>query len=495
MLIGFAEGLTPVAVEVDELGHARALRVAIQRPDAENKLQPAGEITLPARTILVAAGTQPNTVLAREDARNFHLDGRYFQACDENGAPVKPERASAKPQQVRVLMSRREDGRFVSFFGDLHPSYFGNVVKAMGGAKQGYPVVSRVLGARAPASALEDSRFEAQLNRDLRATVHQVTRLTPTIVEVVVRAPAAARRFQPGLFYRLQNYEQHAKAVNGTRLAIEGLALTGAWVDRERGLVSTIVLEMGGSSDLCTLLEPGEPVVLMGPTGTPTDIPIGETVVLVGGGLGNAVLFSIGSALRRAGSRVLYFAGYKKIGDRYKTAEIEAAADVVVWCCDEAPGFVPERSQDLTYVGNIVQAILAYAEGRLGPQPISLGDADRLIAIGSDRMMAAVGAARHAVLGPYIKPEHYAIGSINSPMQCMMKEICAQCLQPHVDPKTGHTSYVFSCFNQDQPLDRVDFPGLAARLQQNSVQEKLTAQWIDRCLTHLGRRAARASDA
>ena len=54
---------------------------------------------------------------------------------------------------------------------------------------------------------------------------------------------------------------------------MEGLALTGAWVDREQGLISTIVLEMGGSSDLCVLLKPGEPVVLMGPTGTPTEIP------------------------------------------------------------------------------------------------------------------------------------------------------------------------------------------------------------------------------
>ena len=79
---------------------------------------------------------------------------------------------------------------------------------------------------------------------------------------------------------------------------MEGLALTGAWVDRDQGLLSTIVLEMGGSSDLCTLLEPGEPVILMGPTGTPTETPGGETVLLVGGGLGNAVLFSIGQALR-----------------------------------------------------------------------------------------------------------------------------------------------------------------------------------------------------
>jgi len=219
----------------------------------------------------------------------------------------------------------------------------------------------------------------------------------------------------------------------------------------------------------------------MGPTGTPTEIEPGETVVLAGGGLGNAVLFSIGQAFRKAGSRVLYFAGYKKIIDRYKVAEIEAAADVVIWCCDEAPGFAATRPQDRAFVGNIVEAMRAYAAGELGAQGIPFGACDRIIAIGSDRMMAAVGTARHTVLAQWLKPTHRAIASVNSPMQCMMKEICAQCLQPHRDPETGRISYVFSCFNQDQPLDRVDFGGLDARLKQNAVQEKLTAQWIARC--------------
>ena len=118
------------------------------------------DVTLPARTVLVAAGTQPNTVLAREDAHNFHLDGRYFQACDESGKPVKPEK-SAKPGTPQVLLSQRDDGRFVSFFGDLHPSFFGNVVKAMGSAKQGYPVVSRVLANVSPAFTGDDADFFA----------------------------------------------------------------------------------------------------------------------------------------------------------------------------------------------------------------------------------------------------------------------------------------------------------------------------------------------
>jgi len=300
------------------------------------------------------------------------------------------------------------------------------------------------------------------------------------MVGVVVHAPAAARKFHPGQFYRLQNFESLAVRAEGTRLAMEGLALTGAWVDRERGLVSVIVLEMGGSSDLCVALRPGEPVVLMGPTGAPTEIERDKTVVLVGGGLGNAVLFSIGRAYRDAGSKVLYFAGYRRMADRYKIEDIETAADVVVWCSDEAPGFVPDRPQDLACVGNIVEAMQSYASGHLGEPPISLAECDRIIAIGSDRMMAAVASARHGALAPYLSPRHRAIGSINSPMQCMMKEICAQCLQPQNDPVTGKTRYVFSCFNQDQSLDDVDFDALDARLRQNAVQEKLTAQWVAR---------------
>ena len=279
--VRFAEGLTPRAVEVDEFGHAAALRFT--RADGS-------EAALPARAVLVAAGTQPNTVLAREDGR-FQLDGRYFQAVDETGAPVSPVRGLAKPDVAQVLMHRADNGRFVSFFGDLHPSFFGNVVKAMGGAKRGYPVVSqrpggaiRPRGVGAPRHRNDPPapNLIARCRDELRATVHAVHRLTPTIVEVVVRAPAAARAFRPGQFYRLAELRNARRAHRragpdgrsvATVLTMEGLAMTGAWTDPERGLVSVIVLEMGGSSDLCALLKPGEPVVLMGPTGTPTRDP------------------------------------------------------------------------------------------------------------------------------------------------------------------------------------------------------------------------------
>ena len=228
--------------------------------------------------------------------------------------------------------------------------------------------------------------------------------------------------------------------------------------------MSTIVSEAGGSSDLCALLKPGEPLVLMGPTETPA----GETVLLVGGGLGNAVLFSIGAQLRTPGSRVLYFAGYKTIADRYRVEDIERATDQVVWCSDEPPGFSPGRPQDRAFVGNVVQAIEAFGPGALGSADIPLEEVDRVIAIGS-----AVAEARRARLK--------ALFPAGSP--CDRLDQLADAVHDEGDlravpaiaarPQTGTETVVFSCYNQDQEMDRVDFEALHRRLSQNGVREKL----------------------
>ena len=238
---------------------------------------------------------------------------------------------------------------------------------------------------------------------------------------------------------------------------------------------------MGSSSRLCATWKPGDQLVLMGVTGAPTDIPRNQTVLLLGGGLGNAVLFSIGKALRSAGNKVIYFAGYRNSEDVFKVTEIEDASDIIVWAVDDRPGnqaITPTRPQDKSFVGNIVQAMIAYATGELGETTLSLQNVEHLVVIGSDRMMAAVKEARFNALKPYIKAGHEAIGSINSPMQCMMKGVCAQCLCKHVDPESGEISFMYSCYNQDQALDFVDFDNLRARLRQNTVQEKLSSLWL-----------------
>lgn len=387
--------------------------------------------------------------------------------------------------------SYHKDGKYITFYGDNHPYYAGSVVKAMASAKHGYKKVAELFKpdiAQAEQEAINNTpseeknnelrAFFAKLNDNFRAEVVAVEPLTETIVEVIVRAPFAARKFQPGEFYRLQNYEADAVTIKGTKLSMEGLAMTGAWTDPERGLLSMIVLEVGASSRLMRMLKPGQRVVVMGPTGTPTHIPHNENVLLAGGGLGNAVLFSISKALKANGCKVIYFAGYKRGEDLYKREEIEDATDKVIWSTDSGATIEPNRPQDVHIRGNIIEAMIHYQNGEAGDKLVPLETVKRIIAIGSDGMMRAVKDARHGILKPYLR-EHIAIGSINSPMQCMMKEICAQCLQKHVNPITGEEATpVFSCFNQDQELDRVDFNNLRSRLRVNSVLEKLGNSWL-----------------
>jgi NADPH-dependent glutamate synthase beta subunit-like oxidoreductase/NAD(P)H-flavin reductase len=483
--INFIENLSPVEAIPCEYGAVESL--VFERSGDKSK------VTLPARSVCVAAGTSPNIIYEKEKPGTFALDewNQFFSPHKVvvNGDGEKHLVAAAKGE-TGFFTSYEKDGRFISYYGDNHPVYAGNVVKAMASAKFGYEHVTALFAEELKNSGDLDqdslaARFTAlvdYLEQELVATVVRVDRLTETIVDVIVRAPMQARKFHPGQFYRLQNFETDAVSIDGTKLMMEGIALTGAWVDVEKGLLSLIVLEMGVSSRLCASLKPGQQVIVMGPTGTPTEIPNGETVLLAGGGLGNAVLFSIAKALREQNNHVIYFAGFKRGEDLFKRKDIEAATDQVIWATDTGVEIAPSRPQDSHFRGNIVQAMLAYSNGELGKPMFDLSDVDRIIAIGSDRMMAAVKQARHGVLAPYLKQAHVGIGSINSPMQCMMKEVCAQCLQKHIDPVTGKESFVFSCFNQDQLLDEVDFKNLNDRLRANTVQEKVSNLWLDKLL-------------
>jgi NADPH-dependent glutamate synthase beta subunit-like oxidoreductase/NAD(P)H-flavin reductase len=491
--INFVELMSPTEAVPDEHGAVKALVFEKQNYNRETgKFSNAGEfVELAARTVCVAAGTSPNVIYEKEKPGTFQLDEwrQFFKPFKvERNGDGKLHVAEVAKGETGFFTSYENNGKFISYYGDNHPQYAGNVVKAMASAKNGYSKVVEIfadeLTERGTLPQTERDRIfdnlEASLDEQLRAYVIKVERLTPTIVDVIVKAPLQAKKFEPGQFYRLQNFETHAPIVGGKRLMMEGLALTGAWVDREKGLLSMIVLEMGTSSRMISLLKEGEEVVVMGPTGTPTEIPENETVLLAGGGLGNAVLFSIAKALRENNNKVIYFAGYKNGADLFKREEIENATDQIIWATDAGAEIQPNRPQDAHFRGNIVQAMIAYAEGHLGERTVELNEVDRIIAIGSDRMMNGVREARHSTLQPFLKPQHTAIGSINSPMQCMMKEVCAQCLQRHVNPHTGEEFFVFSCFNQDQHLDFVDFKNLNDRLRANSIQEKLSNMWLDK---------------
>ena len=89
---------------------------------------------------------------------------------------------------------------------------------------------------------------------------------------------------------------------------------------------------------------------------------------------------------------------------------------------------------------------------------------------------------RHDVLKNLLPARNVALGCVNSPMQCMLKGVCGHCLQLLRDPTTGQTGLIFSCQNQDQSLDDIDFSVLHQRLTQNRLEECQTMHWLDACV-------------
>ncbi|MDO8705288.1 MAG: FAD-dependent oxidoreductase [Sulfuricaulis sp.] len=489
--IYYAEGLDPKEARVDQHGQVAALVARRLRPDAAGKWVETGEdVIIPARAILVATGARPNVAYEFEHKGHFHKEhGHYQTHHDVNGKlePV-PVAAHCKLNDFGPFTSYGVDGHRVSFLGDTHPVFHGSVVKAVASGLRTYPRIVAALGARVNqhGDVREYRHFRARIEELLAARVESVRRLTPSVVELTVRAPMAAKRFKAGQFFRLQNFETESPLVDGTRLQTEALAMTGARVDANQGLVSLMVIEHGASSRLVAMLKPGEPVALMGPTGVRTTIPDGgETILFVGGRHGAAHVQSTGKALRASDNRVLFAGCFDTAADVFCQDEIEAAADAVLWVTASGAPIKPRRPQDRAVTAPVLDAMTQYAAGKLGEIPIRLEDVTRMLVVGSNRLVRLIRDGRAKELAPYLTKKPTATASINTPMQCCLKGVCSQCLQWQRDPATGQrTKAVFSCSWQDQPLDIVDLDNLDERLSQNRVQEHLTNQWLDFLLEH-----------
>lgn len=346
---------------------------------------------------------------------------------------------------------KTEDERF-SYFGDCNQRYSGSVVKALASAKDGYLSISEKLHGTKTGYDGDFIKFTARLDQLLKSTITEVNILAENIIELVIKSPLAAKNFQPGQFFRLQNLGSSSSKT------IEPLALTGSEINKDQGTISLIILEMGASSKLCRQFQVGMEVVLMGPTGAPTEIVKDKKVALIGGGLGNAALLPIGKALRAAGSKVIYFAGYKKAQDRFYNHKIEDSSDIAIWSCEEEM-LTSTRSSDLSVRGMVTDAIATAGQQGL------LAEVDQVICIGSDKMMRAISQSKEQLFSKNVQ----MICSVNSPMQCMMKGICGQCIQKTNDEK----GYIFSCACQDQQSQNIDFEVLSDRLKQNSLFEKV----------------------
>ncbi len=483
--IYYAEGMDPLRVELDRYGHVAAL-VCRQSSRSEDGrwLAATRETRLPARAVFVAAGALPNTIYEREHRGTFTLEGDHFLPHVAHDAGLQPVQAAAhcKAPEFGPFTSYADAGRRVSFIGDTHPVFHGSVVRAIASAKRTYPAIMAVLGAGAEVDPDACTEFQAHVRDLLSPRVAAVRRDAPGVLELHVRAPMAARNFRAGQFFRLQNFERLAPVFGGARMQTGPLTVSGAGIDGDN--VRLLLLQGSAGARLSTTLRPDDPVVLMGPNGAPTGLPENGTVLVAAGRWGAAVMLALGPALRAVGNRVLYFGVYGGAGEVVYQNELEQVADQIVWCTAGAPTIAPRRAQDTAAAGDFVDILRRYAAGDIAPadrgHALALAQVDQMLLMGSTGLLYAMRDALRADLGRHFPPHLKTIAAVGSPMQCMLQGVCAQCLQWQIDPDTGkRTRAVFSCAEQDQPLQWLDLDNLRDRMGQNRLADRLNMLWLD----------------
>jgi NADPH-dependent glutamate synthase beta subunit-like oxidoreductase/NAD(P)H-flavin reductase len=486
--IYYLEGMEPAAVDLNEHGHAAALVCKKRIRNHDNEWVTTDEtVRLPARSLLVATGTQPNTAYEFEYRGTFNrLNLQYQHYEDENGhLDVAHGVEHCKDPQFGPFTSYHQHDKRVSLIGDTHPVFHGNVVKAIASGLRTYPKIVDILRAKLnpQASMQEYDKFAAEMDYLFTARITHIERKTANTIELSVQAPLAVRHFHPGQFFRLQNFETLAPHIDHTLIQMEPLALVGAECHRDDDTITFIIQENTATAKLCATLKKHEPVSLMGPTGVRTKIAEEhETVLIIGGPSSFPFARSYGSEMRRAGNRVLYVGQFNHRDEAYCRSQLENAADVIVYQVKEGERVEVKRHHDCTTEGESpITALLNYATGTLNAAPqISLHDIDRVFVVGNTNLLREFQAARKTSLKNHLIKDPKVFGSVYGNMQCMLKGVCAQCLQWQIDPETGHrTKAVFACSWQDQPLEIIDIDHIDERQTQNRLHDQMSKLWVD----------------
>jgi NAD(P)H-flavin reductase len=141
--------------------------------------------------------------------------------------------------------------------------------------------------------------------------------VAPNVHEIVIHAPAVAKKARPGQFVILMVDEKS-----------ERVPYTLCNWDREAGTITLIVQEVGQSSRKLVLLHAGDHVAhLVGPLGLPLEIERFGTVALAAGCYGIGAILGIARAMKAAGNRVVAIVEADSHYLHYFRAELEATTD------------------------------------------------------------------------------------------------------------------------------------------------------------------------
>lgn len=481
--IFYLENYSPIETKLDQYSHVSGL--ACQHSNTKEI------ITLPCKSIFVATGARPNIAYEFEHQGTFKREKFQYQPfyfnSERNELKELQTISHCKEPNIGSFTSYDQHDKKVTFIGDTHPTFHGNVVKAVASAKKTYPQILALFGEKLlqKGNEIEYQYFRDQLKEKLSTYVVDIKRRAHSVLELEIHAPMAAEKFKAGQFFRLQTYEKNALQLHQTLLQTEPMPVLATRINQQKGTISVSIIEQGVSSRLCALLKKGDPIALMGPTGVRTRIPTideAETILFIGGRLSIADIKLVGTSLRKQGCKILYFLEIENKEELYSQQALEAATDVIVWVTKKGDLTQINREQDRSISGDLMTGLERYAMGQLhhGKPPIALEEIDRVIIIGNACLIKQFKTTQQIFLQNYLIKKPKVIASVHSSMQCMLKGVCAQCLQWQIDPQTGErTKAVFACSWHNQPIEIVDWDHLEERLKQNQLQEQLSNQWLN----------------
>ncbi|OYQ71375.1 FAD-dependent oxidoreductase [Wohlfahrtiimonas chitiniclastica] len=467
--IFYGESLNPTGVNLDKYGHIESISFTKNGED----------VTIPARTVLVAAGTSPNTIYATEHGTLEVEDQHHFQGYDILGNKVEYDRSKTVKDDFAPFTSFNHKDHRVSYIGDTHPTFNGNVVKAITSAKRTADQVIEAMKAL-PANHIDNAELSRVMTEGLTVTIESVKLDNPAVAEVWVKAPFVARNFKPGQFFRLQTYEVDGQIVDDTRLQIP--LFTASGTGSKDDAIRLMVFQWGVAPRLVSRLKKGDRLVLAGPTGAPTDIPTNKNILIMAGRWGTAIMLDLAPVLREAGNKITYIATLGQASEMDKMDELEASTDQIVWCVQKGEKVTARRVQDSSVVATDMIELLHELDK---DGVVDLSSIDRMLALGSTSLLKGLQKelSEGGRLTPIFKTDVEVMGTVGSPMQCMMKGVCGQCLQWQIDPITKkRTKAVFTCAGQDQNVKEIDLDNLTARTSQNRLLDVLNVAWFDNIL-------------
>jgi ferredoxin--NADP+ reductase len=165
--------------------------------------------------------------------------------------------------------------------------------------------------------------------------------LAPKVRRLVVKAPRVAARHRPGHFVIVRAYD------GGERIP-----LTIADSNTQEGTITLVIQIIGASTERLCSLKTGEAIHdVVGPLGKPTDIEFFGHVVLVGGGVGTAVIYPQAAALKAKGNRVSAIMGGRSKAYVILEEDLKTHCDAVYPCTDDGSygynGFVTGKLSEL----------------------------------------------------------------------------------------------------------------------------------------------------